>query len=34
LAEIWAYLAAEASEPIATRMLTAIERRFYPLLRL
>ncbi len=33
MAEIWAYLAAEASEPIATRILTAIERRFYPLLR-
>ncbi|MGO9931900.1 MAG: type II toxin-antitoxin system RelE/ParE family toxin [Steroidobacteraceae bacterium] len=31
---MWAYLATEASEPIATRLLTAIERKFYPLLRL
>jgi toxin ParE1/3/4 len=32
LAEIWAYLAAEASEMIATRFLKAIEERFAPLL--
>jgi toxin ParE1/3/4 len=33
LAEIWAYLAKEASEPVAIRLLTTIERKFYPLLR-
>lgn len=32
LAEIWSYLAAEASEEIATRFLTAIETKFAPLL--
>jgi plasmid stabilization system protein ParE len=32
MAEIWAYLAAEASEMIATRFLKAIEERFAPLL--
>jgi toxin ParE1/3/4 len=34
LAEIWVYLAAEASEILATQWLTAIERKFDPLLRL
>ncbi len=32
LAEIWAYLAAEASEDIATHLLDAIEAKFAPLL--
>lgn len=31
MAEIWATLAAEASEQIATRFVTAIEARFEPL---
>jgi len=32
LAEIWAYIAAEASESIATRFLEAVEAKFNPLL--
>jgi plasmid stabilization system protein ParE len=32
LAEIWAYLATEASEVIATRFVDAIEAKFAPLL--
>jgi len=31
LAEVWATLAAEASEPVATRFVTAIEAHFEPL---
>jgi toxin ParE1/3/4 len=33
LAEIWAYIASEASEIIATQFLSAIEQAFQPLLR-
>jgi toxin ParE1/3/4 len=33
LAEIWAYLAEEASETIATRFVASIEAKFAPLLQ-
>lgn len=33
LAEIWAYLAAEASEDIASRFIAAVEAKFAPLLQ-